>query len=1004
LSLNRRGLLAVLAIAVSVGYALVAGATVTGLENAQDALAQDLQDPGYVITRDDGEAFESSRLPVEAETALATVTVDGVTFYTSRGGEVPLPGGGQGLAGPSAPLPSSGELVVDGVNLTVEQGQPLEGARTDWIAVDPGSFQQLGGSPSGANVAHVSALSADERDQLASTGFQAHQAPAATGFYVSGTDELVTSVGVTVASSALVVALLASGFVNMEIRAKRQTLSTLKLYAGTRRIRRVIAGRGLVLLVGGHLLALAVTAGLTTLLTSASRLDITLSPTFAAAATGATFLGGTIGLAGPLRRAGERVEASALAEREPAGWLPTWLRPSLASWRILVPLVAASLILAASLGVVFGMVDLPTELFGQGGEEVIASTSANPLRGRVDPFPGFHLGDVDGYKGASPEIFAPSTLEGRSVMVRGISWPHVAELDDLSLSQGRAPQGSEEALAGTRLAKRADLSVGDSISVPSAYSPSVTNLQIVGIVEGGGLLSDELLVPLPTARGMTQLDPGQVNMVRYETTGDPPREKLPEGLEATSLTLSPEEPVPFEEVTARVGLVNFADTSTTRQFTLRVDGEPVDDAWPTVSARSTGMVEMSFTMPKGGVDTVKVNPETQAETGEPAYVVDVPPVAVVERSLEVDVRTRGGDPASGVQISLADRSNTTNAEGRASFSDLVPGNRTISVSGSEGRAARSLLLVERANLHRAHPVLSSVEGPDRVDPGQSWAGVFTFVNLGGEAFEGRPTIEVDDNGTRDLQRMRLLSGQQVRVSAQFSLDEGQHTVGTNDTRFTFEVTSSPSGTGGGGTNGTDGGDGDGTGEGATGDATVEELLQRRREQAQSSSQAGQSATQAFLGDTFENLNAALTLIVAATILHAGLITLVAVFRQVDERAANVGTLSAIGASEGDVRGRAIREYLTVGLPAAILGVAGGLFVAWLLSRSGLLTGFGHTLGPRTDAGFAIRIVLAAVATTLVAALLAVQASGSQDAGSLMDEGPSRSKRPSLETLTGASER
>jgi hypothetical protein len=869
---------------------------------------------------------------------------------------------------------------VAGLDLTVERGDPGPGARSDWIEVNETTFTALGGADDPTvHVVYVGTLADDDRDRLTDRGFQAHQAPAALPFYVSGAEQLVTSVAVTVASSAIVVALLASGFVNMELRAKRKTLATLKLYAGAGRVRRVIAGRGLVLLAGGHLLALTAMFGLTRLLASASPLDVTLKPTFALGAASATFVGGAIGLAGPLGRAGERVEASALSEREPPGWLPRWLRPSLASWRVVLPLVAAAMILAASLGIVFGMVDLPTQLFGEGGEQAIADASNNPLRGTVDPFPGFHLGDVDGFTGASPEIFAPSTLDGEPVMVRGVSWSDVTQMEELTLQKGRPLQGSGEAVLGSRLADRAGVSVGDRVQIPSAYTPSVTSLQVVGITQGGGLLDDEILVPLNTARGMTQLEEDRVNLVRYATASSE-EASLPDGVEATNLTLSPSEPIPSEEVTVEVGIVNFGRGTDTKQLTLRVNGQPVDDAWPTLPGRSTGTAEMSFTVPRSGIDRVSVNPETRPEAGQPAYEIDTPNVATVDRPLEVIVRDRQGEPASEVEVSVGSVSNRTDEEGRTHLAGIQPGNRTVEAEGSAGRAAASVVFVEPGDLHRPRAVIQEIDGPRRVDPGQTWRGVVAFVNLGGEAFRGRPEVRVD-NGTQTVQDIRLLSGREVRVPLEVDADRGAHIVGENGTAFRFHVANESSG------------DPPGSFEE---EMSVEELLQLRREQARDGSGSGSSATQAFLGDTFENLNAALTLIVTATVLHAGLVTFVAVSRQIDERRSNLGALTAVGASDGDVRERAVREYITVGLPSALLGVSLGLLIAAFLSSVGLLFGFGHTLTPRAGLGFGLRIGLAALATTVIAALLAIEA----QTGDRGQAGPSRADRPPLETLTG----
>jgi len=940
-SIDRRGILAVLAIAVSVGYALVAGATVTGLEDAQGALAGDLQDPGLVVTMPDGDGFDPDEMPVDPDHAIATQTVGDRTFSTVRAGDSDgnAPNATTAIAGPSTSLPApdaNGTIRIEagGRSLVVERGE---------------------------------------------------RAPAAVPFYVGGTEELVSSIGVTVASSALVVGLLASGFVSMELKAKRQSLATLKLYAGTGLLRRVVASRGFVLLLGGQALALGLTVGLTELLTAATRLDVTLEPVLAGTALGATLLGGALGMLGPLWRAGERVDAASLNQEQPPEWLPRPLRLSLASWRLLVPLIAAGVILAASLGVVFGIVDIPTQLFGAEGE-VIASTSGNPLRGSVDPFPGYHMGQVDGFRGASPEIFVPTQLGGQAVMARGIAWDNVQHLEQLTVTSGNPPSGEGDAMVGNRLANRLDVSAGDRLTLPSAYSASVTRVEVTGVFAGGGLLEDELLLGLDTARGMTRLDADRVNMVRYERTNTTVDPSVPDGVEVTSLDLEPEDPVPFEPVTVRVGLVNFGDVAKTDRVSVRVNGDTVADAWPTVPARSTAKAELSFNAPKQGVNRVDVNPTTRPESSDPAFRIEAPEVVTTDGPFTVSIGDEEGNRAAGVTVRAHGVENTTNAEGQAGLELTEPGNRTLVASGPDGRAARPLLVVDPGDLNRAKVVPQSIAGPQQLTAGERFRGVIDLVNLGGEAFDGRPKLSVG-NETRNLTRVVLLSGQSARIPVELDLDEGVHELGPPGRNLTVTVTSPGDvSSAGNGTNGSETG------------PSIEELLERRREQAQTASGTGQSATQAFLGDTFGNLNAALTVIVTATVLHAGLVTVVAVFRQVEERNANLGTLTAMGASRGATRNRGLREYAIVGLPAALAGTTLGLAVAWLGAQQGLLTGFGHALVPRTSIGFVLRVVAAALATTLLAAAFAIEANLGDDTSSMLAEGPARSQRPPLGVL------
>lgn len=996
LSLDRRAVLAALAIAVSVGYALVAGGTVSGLKDAQDALAPDLQETTWLATRPDGASFELDALPGQPDhgvlhTQRTAANGTNLTLYTTRLAPPPVENDSRALAGPATGLDDGETVRVDETNLTVTTGEAPAGARTDALGVTPATFEHLGGaSQPTVDVAVYETLPGHVRDELTQRGFEVTQAPAAVPFYVAGTDQLVAAISVTVASSTAVVGLLASGFVTMELRAKRKTLATLQMYGGQGLVRRLIAARGAFLLLVGHLVALGLTLALVAGLSRASQLDLALSPTFAGASLAATFGGGLIGLLPPLRSASKRLEAEAMTEASPPAWLPRSLRLTLTSWRVVVPLFAAAVILAASLGVIYGIVDLPGQLFGASGQEVIATSSGNPLRGEVDAFTGRHLGDVDGFTGASAEIFAPATIQGTPVMVRGVSWPQLTTLETVEIEQGHtSTQPTGQAIVGARLANRLGLEVGDRLTLPSAYSASVVTVEVVGIASSPGLLGDEILVPLDTARPLAGLPPGKVSIVRFARAAgggatDAPA-GLPDGIEVTRLTLHQDRPVPFEQATVTAHLVNFGEVTRTRHISLTVNGEPVADAWPELPPRSTGQTELTFRVPQAGVLTLEVNPSEQVDAGQPAYRIETIPAVTVNQTLNLRLVDEDGDPADGVEVRLDGDTATTGDDGRAVLTPSVLGNRSIVAEGPEGRAARSVLVVQPGDLYRSRLSVAELSGPRQILSNETWQGVIELVNVGGETHDGQVTLRVD-NETRHLGPLVIPPGERARRPIALDLAAGEHTLGPPDHRLTVNVR--PPGAVGDGMGGED--------------LTVEELLDRRRQQARTTSGAGQSATQAFLGDTFENLNAALTIVTLATVLHAGLVTTVAVFRETEERSGAIGTYASVGAGRGALRTRTAREYAIVGSLAALAGTLVGLGLGWLGAEVGLLTGFGHALVPRTELGFALRVAVAALATTLGVAVLATEQIRERSTGELLTEGPQRSARPPLKTLIGGS--
>ncbi|MDX1611348.1 MAG: FtsX-like permease family protein, partial [Candidatus Thermoplasmatota archaeon] len=415
--------------------------------------------------------------------------------------------------------------------------------------------------------------------------------------------------------------------------------------------------------------------------------------------------------------------------------------------------------------------------------------------------------------------------------------------------------------------------------------------------------------------------------------------------------------------------------------------------------------------PAAGLVNLKVNPERSFEPAAPAYDLDLPKAATVGSLVEITV-SRDGQSAPGVQVDMGEASGTTSADGTVDLrAPDDPRNITVLAEGSDGRAARPLLIVQPEDLHRARLVIRGIHGPGAISA-SPWEGVITFENVGGSPHRGATSLLVDGE-VRDTANATINPGQRARVPVTLPLASGTHAIGSDDVTFAIEVRSGTSaGTGGGGDGeGGDGGDGEdgrdrprqgGTGgddRASDGPLSIEELIEQRRQANRLASSTGPTdATSAFLGDTFENLNVALTIITIATVIHAGLITLVAVQRDIEERAPNVGTLAAVGAGRAALRSRALRDLGLVGLPAAILGTALGLGAAALAAQQGYLAGFGHALIPRTSLEFGLRVAAVALGTTLVAAVFAVENVRSQTFRELLAGGPTRSSRPPLTAL------
>lgn len=989
-SVDRRGLLAVLSIAASVSYALLAGAAASGLKDAQAALGAGVQDPDVVVVRDGFASFRVSELPQPPDSVLSIQRVEGRTMYTAL---VPADAGlaaHEARAAPSAGLPAGSTFVVGGMNLTVTEVRLVPGAAPHWIGVAPGTFPALGGTTDSVHVATYRDLDPRLADALRSAGFRVLEAPAALGFYVAGSRQLVDVVRATAAASAIVVGLLASAFVHLELRARRASYATLQLFAGPRVVRRLAAARGITLVVAGHVVALLATQALLLLLRRAGAAPLALPGSYVAYAMGLTLAGGLVGLAPALWRASRRLGAQHLQALAPRAPRLRALRPTLVSWRSLIPLVASGIVLSASLGVIFGIVDMPQQLFGTREGQIVAATTGNPLRGTVSAFYGDHLDETEGIRAASPEIYAPTVLGGRPVMVRGVSWPDLLELDAVRVAEGREPRAFGEVALGARLVDRLPTAIGATLWAPSAYTRSALPLTVVGWVEAPGLLADEALVTLETARALTDVAPAEVTLVRVRpepaaATRPPGAPLLPTGIEVTRIELAPPDPVPQEPAEALVTVVNFSPFPAARTLTLQVDGLPVADAHATLQGHSVGEVRIPFRVPLSGVVTLQVNPTAQFGAAAPAYALEAPTRTLLGHNLTVRVSDRDGQAAPNVRVQLDGQSATTDATGHAVLLPVQAGNRTLVAEGDAGRAARLVLVIAPEDLNRSRIVFQKIVGPTQMVAG-TWSGTALVENVGGVLYEGPLPLLVDGNVTHATQ-VHLRPGVLQRVILELPLAPGDHRIGPPEAEIAVRVIdpaqAPPE-----------------PGAAAPGAATLEQLLAQRRERAAHSAAPATDPATAFFRDTYENLDAALTLVVLATVVHAGLVVAVTTHREAEAHAATIGVLAALGAHRRALRGRVLREYGLVGAVAGLLGAALGVGAAWIASTAGFLQGFGHGLLPRADWEFQARLAAVLLVTIGASALVAVEAVRGRTVRALLTQGPRRTARPSLSQLLG----
>ena len=117
----------------------------------------------------------------------------------------------------------------------------------------------------------------------------------------------------------------------------------------------------------------------------------------------------------------------------------------------------------------------------------------------------------------SPEIFAPGTLDGTAVVVRGVDPTDFLAVEGASASLPAALPASW-ALAGSGLASRLGLAAGTELTLVGSAVPRLDVVPLMGLFHSTTTSNDELLVDLATVRFLTGIPSPLYQTIRVRTS------------------------------------------------------------------------------------------------------------------------------------------------------------------------------------------------------------------------------------------------------------------------------------------------------------------------------------------------------------------------------------------------------------------------------------------------------------------------------------------------------
>jgi ABC-type lipoprotein release transport system permease subunit len=926
--------LAVIVVAVTVAFLVGTTLFVFAASTQTATIASDFESTG-TATHYESTAAAGAAAPAEAIVLpLAAVTApDGTTTYA-----VGVPNGTNRTFG-SRHLHGTDPTVG-----TVESSRThaLEGETTVSVAVSPRSGSIL--SPSWYAVAPETVA------DLGETGALVVVPDSRTGgetplrgvlrFFTTGTQQALTVVGLVAIAGGLLVGITTYSATRMTVADRRRDLRVIRATGATPggvlglfALRTallggigVALGYGIGVITANGAVSLAVSVGLPTSLSVAATRET------------ATFLGALLVamvvvaiVAGVLAARRAAVAPPAVIGRRDSTDGPLSLR--VLDGRALVPTTATltafllvSLVFVAGVGVLAPVTATDSATISEPG-------AGHPVASQVP------AGYADGLRAngieASGEIVLFAVQDDEPIPARGVEWTDFAAISDATIVEGRAPRAPDEAVVGTNVG--ADLDVGETITLGGSVRSAVTRITVVGRTASSGADGAALFVSLPTARHLSNVQPGQVNVIRAERLPAP----TGDGLLVTDVSFD-DDPVAGEPLVLVVSVANTdpAPTNETidvslgdrqRQLQVKLDG----------GATATPRVEFDPVEPGRydlAVDDRRSTVTVQRR--DQLHLSGVPDTAPPGSRPLMEVADATRAPAGNVTVSVDGIDRRTGSDGtvRVPLDDV---GRTTIVAG-DGETAATTTIAIRENAER-HPTTAIEVSPADPDVLVRPVAALELRNPWRDPI--RPTVTVRGPADETTRQLRLDAGDTRTVTRRLDRrPPGTYNVtATVDGRAVAERTYR-----------------------VTGDDRIPAAV----------ATSGRTGTSP-LGEAIEVVFGDLQLVALALVGLAAMMTVgatTATFAAtIRARRRELGIYRACGAPPRRVLRLVIGDALRVGTVAtAVAGVLAGIGLT-LLDRAGVLTVFGVRLLPAVDPVVAVGVAGAALVVVVVSAALATVA-------------------------------
>jgi ABC-type lipoprotein release transport system permease subunit len=642
--------------------------------------------------------------------------------------------------------------------------------------------------------------------------------------------------------------------------------------------------------------------------------------------------------------------------------------------RAIVVVALSMLIFTATASVLSGLRSAPEAFAASEGFVISDNTAPTIFSSRVGVDMAYSLERIPSITGASPEVFAFSSYEDVSFVVRGVELDKFNKtgptFKEFSLAQRQSMAYPNCALVGYRLLERLDIDLPFTLPLVGSYSSKMEFVDVVGSYTTGSPLDDEMLVSLDVARFLSGMPTDKVSIVRVATDNPDWLAGVlsPENSRFTLFDLhtSKGEVAVGESLSISVGVRNWGGSAGEITVLFSEGVRLLDEAVVSLDASGFTTVTRSIQSEQLGDRSIEVSihgdfPVTlyaNFTVIEPYLTVSAPSKVLLGSSFNVSVTKSCGEPAEGSLVTFGTQSVYADTSGTASLSASAAGTWTVRATMSGLTEASAAVQVQDPSAFPAEFLPTIVDFtvlPEVVKESESARGVLAVTNSGslGGQFIAQILVDTQIFTTLNIS-LPGMSSETVRFDIS-GLAPGTHTVQAGSFSRSLVVESW-----------------------IAENPDLVQLVVRYGGSTTLSSSATIPIYQA-AKISEGNVSVALFAIGATSALLAALAIASIYSKEVHESRRTLGILRTIGASKRAIRRLIFPQALRSGLAGAAVGIVLGVLVVDSMSRSGLFMVFGHTLALELDLWLLLMVLLASVVISVGTALWCSMAASRESA-------------------------